>query len=1186
MAWPQLPYVFLDTKEYYEKGEDGVVSARTLLRDLHRNFRARVLDVFDAANTKREDEELSSDSSEESDDEADAKAKSTLRTKNTVAAEKKDPKGRDVRPKKDDPRALDKDLSFNEKNMLNDGKACRCKKVLRGYGTKHGHLVGDDQQKYTCEPRSNNAKSLFCYRINLDPTVNFDSALPSTIFHNGKQCAFLGFCLLAHQKLDKYPMAQTTRFNASYNAILESIPVPGNFVLGDLNLLKKFVFSDILELKDWRLKAESLAADSKYCDTLHFLPIFGRTVDTVVEVAPMSSVLDHIMREFRFLFSEEDSQWLKTTSQSRFEDHVQRFRGALVARPGQKPAALRVDQIDRDTRDITSVDRKDRDYPAIVHFTTRCSNTSDQNYFKAQRKLENMHTAIENKPKDQVTPEEKMRCREQEKVVEDMRSRLSVKRDVTVVLSSREFYHTGLRSDVAQYCLLIPWIALHYRFHISLDVLEQKLGYSFHDRNLLELALTHPSYRTNLGTNPDHIRNSQTNLGIRKVALGQAGTAVPKSGMKTLIHTMAQLGAEDEMASPIKNYERLEFLGDAVLEFITSIRLFLMFPHFQEGGLATFRSTLVQNNHLALLAETYNLSHFLLLSHGREMNSRTKITDRHATANCFEAICGAIYLDSGIKFVDEFISRSLGTRLFCGDEALEKAWRYPPAHISEVEYPEGDRHLIPQHELLQRVIGFEEQTGIFFRHVRLLANAFSSRQVHENPITIGNNQRLEFLGDTVLQLIVSDYLFKHFPSHHEGHLSLLRSSLVSNETQALVCDELGMRRFLIKEQTNGKDGYGPDIKMKDKADLVEAFLGALYLDKGLMVSEAFCRVVFFPKLTDFIGSQSWSDPKSRLQQCCLTLRNAFEKGSPRLPQYKIINKEGPSNNRRYEVAVYFNGERLASGVGSNTKQAEKVAADAALKNPIFLPDFQRQQDFAKRAVAAQKHHQSRIHNTNGEKRSHDRDRDQTVSSVVPYRRQDSRFQGDRRDSPAALSVAPPQHVVRDHSLSRPADRADRCPAAAHNGQHHNSREDSRASIPSTSQRPSQPTGSNPGQVRHERRDRPAALSAPYRDRPSGAVRGSSTHQSTPDQRRVSNGTNDPLPQPNNGIPKKPRVSKFSPAVPLPSMNDNSSIPPFPRLSHSDHPRPPPPPPFPLSKNPPPPGGKRFQPTPPPLSGAF
>ena len=86
----------------------------------------------------------------------------------------------------------------------------------------------------------------------------------------------------------------------------------------------------------------------------------------------------------------------------------------------------------------------------------------------------------------------------------------------------------------------------------------------------------------------------------------------------------------------------------------------------------------------------------------------------------------------------------------------------------------------------------------------------------------GNNQRLEFFGDTVLQLIVSDYLFKHFPKHHEGHLSLLRSSLVNNETQALVCGQLGMMNYYIHEKTiHVKEGVVPEVKLKDKADLVE-----------------------------------------------------------------------------------------------------------------------------------------------------------------------------------------------------------------------------------------------------------------------------------------------------------------------------------------------------------------------------
>jgi hypothetical protein len=109
-----------------------------------------------------------------------------------------------------------------------------------------------------------------------------------------------------------------------------------------------------------------------------------------------------------------------------------------------------VDQIDRDTRDVAIKDKRDKDYPALVHFTTRCSNTFDQNFAKAQRKLDSLRTAMESKPREHVSPEEKMRCHDQQKVVDEMRARLNVKREVTVVLSCREFYHSGLRSDVAQ----------------------------------------------------------------------------------------------------------------------------------------------------------------------------------------------------------------------------------------------------------------------------------------------------------------------------------------------------------------------------------------------------------------------------------------------------------------------------------------------------------------------------------------------------------------------------------------------------------------------------------------------------------------------------------------------------------------------------------------------------------------
>ena len=100
-----------------------------------------------------------------------------------------------------------------------------------------------------------------------------------------------------------------------------------------------------------------------------------------------------------------------------------------------------------------------------------------------------------------------------------------------------------------------------------------------------------------------------------------------------------------------------------------------------------------------------------------------------------------------------------------------------------MQEPRGDRHWIETYPILQKMADYEKQTGIEFTHIRLLARSMSDRSLSLSNLTMGSNQRMEFLGDTVLQLVTSDYLYKHFPEHHEGHLSLLRSSIVNNRTQ-------------------------------------------------------------------------------------------------------------------------------------------------------------------------------------------------------------------------------------------------------------------------------------------------------------------------------------------------------------------------------------------------------------------
>lgn len=294
-------------------------------------------------------------------------------------------------------------------------------------------------------------------------------------------------------------------------------------------------------------------------------------------------------------------------------------------------------------------------------------------------------------------------------------------------------------------------------------------------------------------------------------------------------------------------------------------------------------------------------------------------------------------------------------------------WVNYPSHPLQEQEPLGDRKWIESYQMLKDLTEFEDSVGIKFHHIRLLARAFTDRSIGFTNLTLGSNQRLEFLGDTVLQLICSEYLYRHFPEHHEGHLSLLRSSLVNNRTQAVVCDDLGMTKYAV--YSNPKS----DLKTKDRADLLEAFLGALYVDRGLEFCETFCQVCLFPRLQIFIMNQDWNDPKSKLQQCCLTCKcnmvfsstyfhiserihniisdlisvRTMEGGEPDIPVYKVIECIGPTNTRVYTVAVYFRGKRLATANGHSIQQAEMKSAEAALENSRALFP---QLDYQKRVI--------------------------------------------------------------------------------------------------------------------------------------------------------------------------------------------------------------------------------------------
>ncbi|XP_014481243.1 PREDICTED: ribonuclease 3 [Dinoponera quadriceps] len=835
--------------------------------------------------------------------------------------------------KKQHPQRLHPEMWFNDPGEMNDGPLCRCSAKSRRSGIRHGIYAGEGVIN-KCELSSNNADKLHHYRITISPPTNFLTKTPTIIKHDEHEFIFEGFSMLSHFPLVKLPTCKVIRFNIEYTILYIEEKLPENFTIQELDYFQTYLFKEILELVDFDLQA---AQDKSGCGQFHFMPRFVRDLtDNGQEILSMNEVLNYLIKSSTLLIDPDDMPRLVDMPQYKWQDFADEVKGMVVTYPGKKPCSVRVDQLDR-----SQVDQPPGivAYPEIVHFGIRppqLSYAGNADYQKAWRDYVKFRHLLANMSKPSFEDKRKLEAKENK--LQELRTQSKMKRDVTVDVSSEGFYRTGIMCDIVQHAMLIPVLVCHLRFHKSLDNLERTLGYEFKNRYLLQLALTHPSYRENFGTNPDHARNSLTNCGIRQPEYGDRRIHymnTRKRGINTLINIMSRFGARTETESSIAHNERLEFLGDAVVEFLTSIHLFHMFPDLEEGGLATYRAAIVQNQHLAVLAKKLNLEEYMLYAHGSDLCHDLEL--RHAMANCFEALMGSLFLDGGIEVAD----RVFGETLFKDEENLCQVWVNYPRHPLQEQEPMGDRQWIPSFELLQKLTKFEESIGVKFTHIRLLARAFTDRSIGFTNLTLGSNQRLEFLGDTVLQLIVSEYLYKFFPEHHEGHLSLLRSSLVNNKTQAVVCDDLGMTQYAL---------YGnpkAELKTKDRADLLEAFLGALYVDKGLKYCHVFCNVCFFPRLQDFIMNQDWNDPKSKLQQCCLTLRT-MDGGEPDIPVYKVIECKGPTNTRVYTVAVYFQGKRLAKASGHSIQEAEMNSAKEALeKSQDLFPQL----DHQKRVIA-------------------------------------------------------------------------------------------------------------------------------------------------------------------------------------------------------------------------------------------
>ncbi len=223
----------------------------------------------------------------------------------------------------------------------------------------------------------------------------------------------------------------------------------------------------------------------------------------------------------------------------------------------------------------------------------------------------------------------------------------------------------------------------------------------------------------------------------------------------------------------------------------------------------------------------------------------------------------------------------------------------------------------PYQDFARKVIGFE------FERIEYLITALTHRSyVNEHRKSVSeHNERLEFLGDAVLELVVTDYLYNNY-DEPEGILTSWRASLVRTESIGAAGNALGYEHLMrmSRGEKNGSDRARQQIL----ANAFEAVIGAVYLEKGYDAADEFIKKHILSKLDDILASGSWRDPKSHLQE-------VSQRTDGMTPLYKVLNEDGPDHDKIFTLGVYVGDKLMGKGTGSSKQNAQQVAAKAAIE---------------------------------------------------------------------------------------------------------------------------------------------------------------------------------------------------------------------------------------------------------------
>jgi ribonuclease-3 len=226
---------------------------------------------------------------------------------------------------------------------------------------------------------------------------------------------------------------------------------------------------------------------------------------------------------------------------------------------------------------------------------------------------------------------------------------------------------------------------------------------------------------------------------------------------------------------------------------------------------------------------------------------------------------------------------------------------------------------------MEELSKLEKKLKLNFKDKNLLRMAFIHRSyLNEHPEErLGHNERLEFLGDSVLGMVVSKYLFIEYPNQPEGDLTNFRSSLVNAKMLSKAAVGLHLGNYLYLSR--GEEATGGRNRQYIMANTFEALIGAIFLDQGLDAAESFIKKIILPNLKEILEKNLYKDFKSQLQE------KAQEKYGV-TPTYKVIEEIGPDHAKTFKTAVFIEQKKIAAGEGNSKQEAEQKTAKVALEN--------------------------------------------------------------------------------------------------------------------------------------------------------------------------------------------------------------------------------------------------------------